>query len=208
MLEPIQGEGGVVPLDREFVQAAAELCRQRDLLLLFDEVQTGVGRTGTLYAYEQFGVRPDVMTSAKGLAGGLPFGACLCGEKTSVVLGAGTHGSTFGGNPISSAAASYVLAKVDDPAFLEEVARKGEWLRDQLAALPGVESVRGLGLMLGVELRGIRSRQIAEKCVERGLLILTAKELLRLLPPLNITMEELQRGVSILREVLKEETEQ
>lgn len=208
MLEPVQGEGGVVPLDPEFVRAAAELCRERDLLLLFDEVQTGVGRTGTLYAYEQFGVCPDVLTSAKGLAGGLPFGACLCGEKASQVMGAGMHGSTFGGNPVSSAAASYVLSKVNDAAFLEEVARKGNWLRGQLSAMPGVRSVRGLGLMLGVELDQASSRQIAAKCVERGLLILTAKELLRLLPPLNITMDELERGCSILREVLKEETKQ
>lgn len=204
LLEPIQGEGGVVPLDSEFVRAVAELCRQKDMLLLFDEVQTGVGRIGTLYAWEQFGVRPDVVTSAKGLAGGLPFGACLCAQKAEQVLGAGMHGSTFGGNPIASAAASYVLSQVNTPAFLEDVRHKGEWLRGELAAMPGVRSVRGLGLMLGLELDGVTAREVAAQCIEQGLLILTAKELLRLLPPLNITMDELQRGTAVLRKVLSE----
>lgn len=203
VMEPIQGEGGVLPLSKEFVRAVADFCHEKDILLIFDEVQTGIGRTGTLYAFEQFGVRPDIVTSAKGLAGGLPFGACLCGEKTAEVLTAGMHGSTFGGNPVASAAASYMLSKVGTPAFLAEVSSKGEWLRSELATLPGVKSVRGLGLMIGIELEEASAREVAAKCVERGLLILTAKTLLRMLPPLNITMDELQRGIAILRGVLE-----
>lgn len=203
VLEPVQGEGGVVPLDKDFVRAVADFCREKDILLIFDEVQTGVGRTGTLYAFEQFDVRPDVVTSAKGLAGGLPFGACLCGEKAAEVLTAGMHGSTFGGNPVASAAASYMLSKVGDLAFLAEVQSKAEWLRSELTTLSGVKSVRGLGLMIGIELEEASAREVAAKCVERGLLILTAKTLLRMLPPLNITMDELQRGIAILRDVLE-----
>ena len=206
IMEPVQGEGGVVPLEKEFVLAVAEFCQKKDLLLIFDEVQTGVGRTGSLYAFEQFGVRPDVLTSAKGLAGGLPFGACLCGEKAVEVLTAGMHGSTFGGNPVSAAAASYVLSKVADSDFLSQVRQKSEWLRGQLETLPGVKSVRGMGLMIGIELESASARDIAAKCIQRGLLILTAKTLLRMLPPLNITREEWERGLEILRSVLKEET--
>ena len=204
MLELIQGEGGVVPLAPDFVRGVAAFCEQKDLMLIVDEVQTGVGRTGTLYAYEQYSVRPGAVTTAKGLAGGLPFGACLCDGKYASVLGAGMHGSTFGGNPVSCAAASYVLSRVNDAAFLDEVQRKGQWLADKLAALPKVKAVRGLGLMRGLELEGVSAKDIAAKCVERGLLILTAKELLRLLPPLTITMEELQRGIDILQTVLQE----
>lgn len=203
MMELIQGEGGVLPLDKEYVKAVVDFCREKDILLIFDEVQTGVGRTGKLYAWENFGVQPDIMSSAKGLGGGLPMGACLCTDKCAETLGAGTHGSTFGGNPVACAGASEVLNRMDDE-FLQEVNRKGDKIREALKKLPEVKSVRGMGLMIGIELETKTAKDVAAKCVENGLLILTAKTLLRMLPPLVITDEEIDKGMEILKRVLAE----
>lgn len=202
MFEPIQGEGGVLPLDRAYIQATAAFCAERDILLIADEVQTGIGRTGTLLASEQLGVKPDIVTLAKGLGAGLPIGAVLLGERVSGTLGPGTHGSTFGGNPIVCAGACEVLRRVTTAAFLDEVQRKGAYLREKISEMPGVEGVDGLGMMLGVRLKGKTSAEAAQACVESGLLILTAKQKLRLLPPLTITMEEIDRGLAILAKVL------
>ena len=204
MVEFIQGEGGVLPLEQDFVTALFEACRQRDILLLADEVQTGVGRTGTFYCFEQYGVRPDVVTSAKGLGAGLPIGACLCGEALSGVLSAGTHGSTFGGNPVVCAGALEVLNRVSEPNFLNEVQAKGMYLKNRLEDLNAVEQVRGRGLMLGASLRegAPTAKEVASRCLEKGLLILTAKTSLRFLPPLTISYEELDRGATVLEQVL------
>ena len=201
MMEPVQGEGGVQPLD--FVRSAAALCREKDILLIFDEVQTGVGRTGKLYAWEHFGVRPDILTSAKGLGGGLPVGACLCVEKLGSVMGPGTHGSTFGGNPIVCAGVCEVLSRMEEPLF-EQVRQKGELLRKELSQCDEVAEIRGMGLMLGLVLQTKQAKAVAARCVERGLLVLTAKTLVRLLPPLTISQEELEQGIAILKEVLTE----
>ena len=203
LLECVQGEGGVIALDKAYVQAVQALCRERDVLLLVDEVQTGAGRTGTFLACEQLGLQPDVVTMAKGLGGGLPIGACLCTQALGGVMSAGMHGSTFGGNPVACAAGRYMLSRLTQPAFLEEVARKGAAIRQRLAAMPHVREVRGMGMMIGVVLDAGTARAVAEDCLQSGLLILTAKTLLRLLPPLNITREELDKGLSILESVLE-----
>ena len=203
LLECVQGEGGVVALDKAYVQAVQALCRERDVLLLVDEVQTGAGRTGTFLACEQLGLQPDVVTMAKGLGGGLPIGACLCTQALGGVMSAGMHGSTFGGNPVACAAGRYMLSRLTQPAFLEEVACKGAAIRQRLAAMPHVREVRGMGMMIGVVLDAGTARAVAEDCLQNGLLILTAKTLLRLLPPLNITREELDKGLSILESVLE-----
>ena len=167
-----------------------------------DEVQTGAGRTGKFLACEHAGIHPDVVTLAKGLGGGLPVGACLCASRLGEVMGPSSHGSTFGGNPVVCAAGRYMLTRLTDADFLAGVARKGEAFRRRLAAMPHVAEVRGLGMMLGVVLDKGTAREAAEKCLENGLLILTAKTLLRLLPPLNISEEEMDRGLSILESVL------
>lgn len=203
LLECVQGEGGVVALDKAYVQAVQALCREKDVLLLVDEVQTGAGRTGTFLACEQLGLQPDVVTMAKGLGGGLPIGACLCTQALGGVMSAGMHGSTFGGNPVACAAGRYMLSRLTQPAFLEEVACKGAAIRQRLAAMPHVREVRGMGMMIGVVLDAGTARAVAEDCLQNGLLILTAKTLLRLLPPLNITREELDKGLSILESVLE-----
>ena len=204
MLEFIQGEGGVIPLEQEFVSQLFETCRKRDILVLADEVQTGVGRTGTFYCFEQYGVRPDVATSAKGLGAGLPIGVCLCSKELSGVLSAGTHGSTFGGNPVVCAGALEVLNRVSEPNFLNEVQAKGMYLRNRLEDINAVESVRGKGLMLGAMLKDgtLTAKEAAARCLEKGLFVLTAKTALRFLPPLTISYEELDRGATILEEVL------
>lgn len=204
LLECVQGEGGVIALDPAYLQVIAALCAEHDVLLMVDEVQTGVGRTGKFLAIEHAGVTPDVVTLAKGLGGGLPIGACLCGEELKDVMSAGMHGSTFGGNPVVCAGGRVILETVTQPGFLAAVAEKGAYLRRRLEKMPHVEEVRGLGMMLGVRLSdGISAREVAEKGVENGLLILTAKTLLRLLPPLNITQEEMDKGLAILENVLK-----
>lgn len=200
--EPIQGEGGVLPLTAEFVKALRKLCDEKDIILVADEVQTGVGRSGTFYATEQFGVKPDVLTSAKGLGGGLPIGACLVGEKCAEVLGVGDHGTTFGGNPVVCAGANVVLERLNTPGFLQEVSKKGAFLQKSLSEMKNIENVRGMGLMVGAKPVGKTAAQIADQCVENGLLVLTAKDVLRFLPPLTITIEELKTGLSILEKVL------
>ena len=205
MMELIQGEGGVNPLDADYVQTVAKLCADKDWLLLIDEVQTGVGRTGTLFAYQQFGVQPDVVSFAKGIAGGLPFGGFLTNEKCRAVLGPGDHGSTFGGNPMAAAAGCVVLDTMT-PEFLEQVKAKGQYLRDGIAALnsPCVSGVRGMGLMIGVGVQGMTHRELKDKLMAAGLLTLTAgKDTLRLLPPLVISREEMDKGLAIMAQVMK-----
>ena len=203
ILEVVQGEGGVCSLDHEYLQGVQALCHQYDVLLIIDEVQTGIGRTGTMFAYQQFGLTPDIITLAKGLGGGLPIGAFVLGEKVQDTLGKSDHGSTFGANPVSCAGANAVLAKIDD-AFLAEVKRKGEKLQKALAALPKVKSVSGLGLMIGVEFEeSTKAADIVAKCIEKGVLFLTAKTKLRLLPPLIINDEQIEKGIALLKEVLE-----
>ena len=203
MLELIQGEGGVNILDQAYVQALFDFCASRDILVIVDEVQTGVGRTGSLFAYQRYGVQPDLVTAAKGLGGGLPIGACLCNQKLSGVMTPSTHGTTFGANPVVCAGANCVLDLVAQPAFLQEVEEKGAYLEALLRALPQVKNVRRMGLMVGIEIDQ-DAHDIAAKCVANGLLIITAKDVLRMLPPLVITREELAEAVSILKSTLKE----
>ena len=202
-IELIQGEGGVMPLDKEFVEHIAAVCKEKDILFMIDEVQTGMGRTGSVYCYMDYGIAPDVITSAKGLGGGLPIGACLCSRKLADVITSGTHGTTFGGNPVACAAANEVLARVTTPQFLAEVKEKGAYIRAKLAEMPNVKEIRGMGLMIGIVTEKDNAKEIAAQCVENGLLILTAKTLLRLLPPLNITYEEIDRGLAVLRKVME-----
>lgn len=203
-IELIQGEGGVMPLSKEFVSAVNDICREKDILFMIDEVQTGISRTGAVYCYQNYGVKPDVITSAKGLGGGVPIGACICNEKLSGVMTAGTHGTTFGGNPISCAAAKYVLSKVTEDDFLDEVRKKGDYFRKKINEMDNVDDVRGMGMMIGIKTKKDNAKEIAKKCVENGLLILTAKDMLRLLPPLNITYDEIDKGLSILKKVMGE----
>ncbi len=203
MLECIQGEGGVLPLEADYLQEVEALCRQQDVLLMVDEVQTGAGRTGKFLACEHAGIHPDIVTMAKGLGGGLPIGACLCTDKLSEVMSAGSHGSTFGGNPVVCAGASYVLSRLTAEGFLDGVTQKGDYIREKLAAMPGIAGVRGQGLMIGIELETADAREIVAACLEEGLLILTAKALLRMLPPLTITYDEIDRGLAVLRKVLE-----
>lgn len=202
MLEMVQGEGGVIPMDEGFVQGLAQLCREKDVLLLIDEVQTGIGRTGRFFAYQGYGVQPDVVTCAKGIAGGLPMGACLVSERLGDILQPGQNGSTFGGNPIASAAARVVVRRVSEPDFLQSVAEKGAYFREKLEAIPQVEYVRGRGLMLGVKLKEKDAHDVLVQCAKAGLLILTAKELVRFLPPLTITQEDIDQGLAIFQQVL------
>ena len=203
ILEIVQGEGGVVPTDFDFLKTVEKVCKEKDILLIIDEVQTGMGRTGKFFAYEHAGISPDVVTSAKGIGNGLPMGACLCTEKCANILTAGTHGTTFGGNPVACAGAKYILNCLTDD-FMKEVAEKGEYIREKLAEIDEVKSVTGLGLMLGIELKTKNAGEIAKKCSENGLLILTAKNKLRMLPPLVITKEEIDKGISILKNIIAE----
>ncbi|MCM1327914.1 MAG: aspartate aminotransferase family protein [Ruminococcus sp.] len=203
MIEFVQGEGGVNPLDKAFVEDVFKLCAERDILVIADEVQTGAGRTGTFLTSEQYGVKPNITTLAKGVAGGVPIGVCLADEKCGDVLVKGTHGSTFGGNPLACAGGLAVVSKVGTAEFLGEVREKGEYFRKKLTAIPEVEGVDGLGLMLGVRLKTKAAGDVCAKCFENGLLTLTAKEKLRLLPPLNITYDEIDRGMEILGRVLE-----
>ncbi len=198
MLETVRGEGGVLPLDPEFLSAAAELCRERDMLLIIDEVQTGNGRTGALYSYQKRGLEPDIVTTAKGLGGGLPIGATLFWGRTEGLFTPGSHGSTFGGNPVACAGAYNIVQRLDEKLFAE-VEEKSAYIKRELASSPGVTEVRGEGLMLGVSTRRSADAVINE-CLRRGLLVLKAGDSVRLLPPLNIPGELLERGVSILKE--------
>ena len=205
MFEFIQGEGGVLPLEPDFVSEIFNLCNEHDIITIADEVQTGMGRTGTLLAGELYGVRPQIVTLAKGLGGGLPIGACLVSEKLAKVMGAGTHGSTFGGNPVCCAGACAVLDTLSQKDFLANVCAKGDALAESVLDMPHVVSVTGAGLMCGVELEeGVSARDIAQKCLENGLLVLTAKQKLRFLPPLTISNSELEKGIDILSKVLSE----
>ena len=204
MLELVQGEGGVYPMDPEYVHNLAVLCAERDWLLLVDEVQTGVGRTGTLFAFQQYGIIPDGVSFAKGIAGGLPMGGFLVNERCRNVLGPGTHATTFGGNPICAAAAQVVLDTLDEDA-LAAVKEKGNYIRTRIAhmGLSSLGESRGLGLMIGVEVKGEESnRVLAARLIQQGLLVLTAGTALRLLPPLTITMAEIDKGLVILEQTL------
>ena len=200
MLEVVQGEGGVVALPQEYLDGVQALCREKNMLFIVDEVQTGNGRSGELYAYMTYGLKPDVVSTAKGLGGGLPIGACMLGERVENTLTPGTHGSTFGGNPAVCAGALSILSRIDDE-LLSGVREKSAYIVNELTGAPGVKSVTGLGLMLGVESER-PAREVVDRCRERGVLMLTAKTKLRLLPPLNIGMDELKQAVSILKEAL------
>lgn len=205
MIEMVQGEGGVVPMDETFVKGLRALCDEKNVLLLADEVQTGIGRTGAFFAYQNYNIVPDVVSCAKGVAGGLPMGVCLCTEALGGLLTAGMNGTTFGGNPVACAGALEVVNRVSQPEFLAEVNEKGAYMREKLEAMPGVEFVRGKGLMLGVKLAGEKdAHDVLLRCAEKGLLVLTAKELIRFLPPLTITKEEIDRGLEIFAGVIAE----
>ncbi|MDR1569825.1 MAG: aspartate aminotransferase family protein [Oscillospiraceae bacterium] len=202
MIEIVQGEGGVLTLDRAYIEGVARLCAERDVLLIVDEVQTGVGRTGTLFAYQQFGVLPDIVTCAKGLCGGLPIGAVLFGEKTADTFAPGDHATTFGANPAVCSGALHVLSRLNDE-YLPRVRKLGERVRAQISAMPHVTGVSGLGLMIGATLDGITSREVVNAGIENGVIALTAKDRLRLLPPLNITDAELDEGLHRLEHALR-----
>ena len=202
MFEFVQGEGGVCPLTKEFVDAIFEECAKDDILTIADEVQTGVGRTGAVLTSKIFGVKPNITTLAKGLAGGVPIGACLADEKCCDVLTKSTHGSTFGGNPLACAGGNVVIDTVTSPGFISEINRKAELFRELLAQIDEVEGVDGLGLMIGVRLKTKKAADILVQCAQRGLLILTAKEKLRFLPPLNISDENIKTGMAILKDIL------
>ncbi len=202
MFECIQGEGGVNDLDFEFVKAIEKIAKEKDILMIVDEVQTGNGRTGKYFCYEHFDITPDIVTTAKGLGGGLPIGAVLFGEKTADTVTPGSHGSTFGGNPICAAGAVSIVERIDG-AFLDTVNEKGEYIRNFVSGIKGVQSVSGKGLMLGI-LTGKNAGDIAKECLEKGVLVLTAhKNKVRLLPALNISYEELEEGLNILKEVIE-----
>ncbi|NLT07889.1 MAG: aspartate aminotransferase family protein [Ruminococcus sp.] len=204
MIEYVQGEGGVNALQQDFVDAIYELCAAKDVLVIADEIQTGVGRTGKFLAGDHFGKKADITTLAKGIAGGIPMGACLMNEKCSGVLTAGTHGSTFGGNPIACAGGLAVLDRLSSNGFLNEVAKKAEYIKKELEKCSEVASVTGLGLMIGISLKTKKAGDVAKEALNRGLLVLTAKEKVRLLPPLTISEDELRDGLKILMEILEE----
>ncbi|HAL18285.1 MAG TPA: aspartate aminotransferase family protein [Spirochaetaceae bacterium] len=200
MIECVQGEGGVIALDADYVKKVRELCDKYDCLMITDEVQCGNGRTGRLYAYMNFGIRPDVVSTAKGLAGGLPLGATLMAEKCAEVLGSGDHGSTFGGNPVCCAAAISVLKRIDD-ALLEDVRKKSECVFSELGRAKGVESITGMGLMIGIKTEKDAS-QVIGKCIENGVLCLKAKDKVRLLPALNIPFDVLKKAIGVIKSAI------
>ena len=203
MMEVVQGEGGVAALDKTYVREVAALAEKEDILLICDEVQCGNGRTGKLYGYMHYDITPDIVTTAKGLGGGLPIGATMFGEKTKDVLGAGDHGSTFGGNPVCCAAAKSVLDRLDD-TMLTEVTEKAAFIRAELENAPGVRSVSGLGLMIGIEPEK-DAGEVISRCLENGVMVLKAKNKVRLLPPLNIPLPLLVKAVGVLKEALAPE---
>ena len=198
MIEVVQGEGGVIPLTQEFVKGAAQLAAAQDILLICDEVQTGNGRTGKLYGYMHYGVQPDIVSTAKGLGGGLPLGATLLGEKVQNVLSAGTHGSTFGGNPVCCAGAINVLERLDE-AMLQGVQARSAYIKQELTGAKGVIGVSGLGLMLGIQTKK-NAADIIAACREKGVLVIKAKDKLRLLPALNIPMDQLAKAIAVIKE--------
>ncbi len=197
MIECVQGEGGVVALDADYIRAVADFAAKNDIVLAVDEVQTGNGRTGELYSYMHYGIEPDVVTTAKGLGGGLPIGACIMGERVADVLSYGDHGSTFGGNPAACAGAISILDRVNGE-LLADVRRKGEYIKAELSGAAGVESVTGLGLMIGIKTVRPAADVVAD-CIKNGVLCLTAKEKVRLLPALNIPDEILRRAVAVIK---------
>ena len=204
MMELIQGEGGVLPLDPAYVRAVEQACRERDILLLIDEVQTGIGRTGSLFCFQQYGITPDAVSMAKGLGGGVPIGAVLAAAATADVLTPGTHATTFGGTPTVCAAANAVLATVTDIAFLRNVQKKGAYLAKGIQELgsPNIHGVRGMGLMLGIIVDEGKHSEYANKLIEKGCLVVTAgKNAVRLLPPLTISYEEMDEALAIMKEV-------
>lgn len=202
IMEMVQGEGGVIPLYNNFIKKVIEFCKEYDIIVIIDEVQTGNGRTGSMYAYQQFGIEPDLVSTAKGIAGGLPMGVCLFGEKTKDTMTPSSHGSTFGMNPVVAAGALSIVKRLDDE-FLASVRAKGEYIRNRLSVCKNVKSVTGMGLMLGIETTK-DAKEVVMKCIEKGVLPLTAKTKIRLLPPLNISDEELEKAMDIITEVIDE----
>ena len=205
LFEVVQGEGGVLPLTAEFVTAAAKLAKENDIPLMVDEVQTGNGRTGKLYGYMHFGIQPDIVSTAKGLGGGLPIGATLMSEKVQSVLGPGDHGSTYGGNPVCCAGALSVIERLDD-AFLAEVQAKSDYVFSALTGAPGIENVSGLGLMIGIKTTR-NAKEVVLECMDKGVLCLTAKDKVRLLPALNIPMNTLKEAVEVIKSACAKEAE-
>ena len=199
MLEVVQGEGGVMPLDKDYLQSLERICRERDILLICDEVQIGNGRSGKLYGYMNYGIFPDIVSTAKGLAGGLPLGATLFGEKTKDVLTPGSHGSTFGGNPICCAGAINILSRLDEKT-LAGVRERSEYIFSELSGAPGIKEVTGLGLMIGIKTEKDAS-EVINACMKKGVLVIKAKDKVRLLPALNIPMELLEQAVGVIKEV-------
>ena len=197
MFETVQGEGGVVPLSQEFVSGLAKLAEENDVLLVVDEVQTGNGRTGALYGYMKYGISPDIVSTAKGIGGGLPLGATMLFEKTENVYTPGSHGSTFGGNPVSCAGAISIIERLDDN-FLSDVEKKSQYIIEELSACEGVKSISGLGLMLGIETKK-DVNEVLSYCQQNGVLPIKAKNKLRLLPPLNISFEDLGKAINIIK---------
>lgn len=203
MFECIQGEGGVNNLDDEFIKTINQIAKDNDILMIVDEVQTGNGRTGKYFSYEHFNISPDIVTTAKGMAGGLPMGAVLFGEKVKDVVTPGSHGSTFGGNPIACAGAVSIVERIDD-TFLNSVTEKGIYIKNKLNEIKGIKDISGMGLMIGI-LSDKDAGEVAKKCLDKGLLVLTAhKNKVRLLPALNINYNEIDEGIEILREVIEE----
>ena len=202
MIELVQGEGGVLPLSQDYVDAIVKTAARHNLLIIDDEVQTGNGRTGTLYTYMQYGFMPDIISTAKGLGGGLPIGACLLGEKVQNTLTPGTHGSTFGGNPTSCAGALSILSRIDED-LLAGVQEKSKYIFDTLSGAKGVQSVSGLGLMIGIACDRPVGEVLSE-CLAKGVIVLSAHDRVRLLPPLSIPMEQLEKAISVLKQVLAE----
>ena len=202
MIECVQGEGGVKVLDKEFVCGIEKICRENDIIFIVDEVQTGNGRCGKYFCYQNYGVSPDVVTTAKGLGGGLPIGACILGEKVENVLSFGDHGSTFGGNPVACAGALSIVERINEK-LLSEVREKGEYIKKRLIGKKGVEDVSGLGLMIGIKTVK-NAKDVVNRCIEKGVVCLTAKDRVRLLPALNIPFETLEKALSIIEEVCGE----
>ncbi|MGI6722655.1 MAG: aspartate aminotransferase family protein [Anaerovoracaceae bacterium] len=201
MIELVQGEGGVIVIDKEFAKAAEKLCRENDMLLIIDEVQTGIGRTGTFFTYMQYGIEPDIVTFAKGIGGGLPLSGALFNKKTDHILTNGDHGTTFGGNPVVCAGANVVMERISD-SFLDEVKQKGAHIVDRLQKMPGVYDISGLGMMLGFKVKDREAGDVVKAGIANGILMLTAKDKVRLLPPLAITDEELDAGLDIIEKTV------
>ncbi len=201
ILELVQGEGGVINLDKDYVKAVEDYCRSQDIMLIIDEVQTGMGRTGNLFAFQAYDIKPDIVTFAKGVGGGLPIGGAIFGELACDILKPGDHGTTYGGNPIACAGAYEVINRMDED-FLAEVAAKGDYIREKVLAMEGVETVSGMGLMIGISLKEKAAKDVVNSALAEGLMLLTAKDKVRLLPPLNISYEEIDKGLAILEKLI------